>query len=223
MSSKAGYLKTEKNFAQGIGEALQKFGQTGYDIMNTGIIQTGAGTIGQALGSVAIPIPIVGGQIGKAVGKAAVDGLKYRFGTIGEIGKSIQDVQNGSNVGKEIVDVLTYIPRQKINDFMNGDVMKVITGEMNWRDAAMNKLEDYVGVNWLTGNTHAWKDQQGNYHKNYVDGATMVVGKWIEPSEPPLPTPDLSSNAGILGTHNGEIFYKGFDDARWAAIQANKK
>ena len=90
MSSKAGYLKTEKNFAQGIGEALQKFGQTGYDIMNTGIIQTGAGTIGQAIGSVAIPIPVVGCQIGKAVGKAAVDSLKYRFGTIGEIGKSIK-------------------------------------------------------------------------------------------------------------------------------------
>lgn len=222
MSSKAGYLKTEKNFGNQIGDILQQVGQKGYEIMDTGIIQTGAGTIGQALGSALIPIPIVGGQIGKAVGKAAVDGLKYRFGTIGEIGKSIQDVQNGSNVGKEILDVLSYIPRQKINDFMNGDMMKVITGEMNWRDAALNKVEDYLGLNWMTDKTHAWKDQQGNYHKEYVPGSTMVVGKWIEPSEPPLPTPDLSSNAGILGVHNGEIFYKGFDDARWAQIQSKK-
>ena len=223
MSSKAGYLKTEKNFAQGIGDVLQQVGQKGYEIMDTGFVQTGAGTIGQAIGSVAIPIPVVGGQIGKMAGKAVADGLKYRFGTIGEIGKSIQDVQNGSSVGQEILDVLTYAPRQKINEFMNGDMMKVIKGEMNWRDAALNKVEDYLGLNWMTDKTHAWKDQQGNYHKDYVDGATMVVGKWeTKPND--APRPDFtgnSGNAGILGSYNGEIYYKGIDDARWAAL--NKK
>ena len=222
MSSKAGYLKTVKNIASNIGQTLQQVGQTGYNIMNTGAIQTGAGTIGQILGSVAIPIPIVGGQIGKFAGNAAVDSLKYNFGTIGEIGKSIQDLQNGSSLGQEIKDVLTYAPRQIINDFKNSDFMKVIQGEMNWRDAALNSMEDFTGVNLITDKTHAWKDKQGNYHKEYVDGASMVVGKW-ETSQNTMPTPDLSSNKGILGTHNGEIFYKGFDDARWSELQRQGK
>ena len=34
MSSKAGYLKTEKNLASNIGSILQQVGQKGYEIMN---------------------------------------------------------------------------------------------------------------------------------------------------------------------------------------------
>jgi hypothetical protein len=53
----------------------------------------------------------------------------------------------------------------------------------------------------------------------------MVVGKWVEPTNTAV-HPDFtgnSGNKGILGTHNGEIFIKGIDDARWAEIQAKKK
>lgn len=233
MSSKAGYLKTEKavaarsglhskNFATQIGEVLQKMGQTGYDFMNTGAVQTGAGAVGKVVGSALIPIPFVGGAIGKAAGKALANNLKYNFGTVGEIGKSIQDLQNGSSVGQEIVDVLTYAPRQFINELKDGDMMKVIRGEMNWRDAAVNALEDFTGVNWMTGKTHAWKDKQGNYHKEYVDGAKMVVGEWKEQPNT-QPRPDINSNAGILGVYQGEVFRRGFDDARWAQLQRQGK
>ena len=66
MSSKAGYLKTSKQLreaearsavSKGLGNAVQDLGQTGYNILNTGAIQTGTEHIGRVLGSIAIPIP----------------------------------------------------------------------------------------------------------------------------------------------------------------------
>ena len=221
MSSKPGYLKTTKQMSD-IGSVLQNIGQTGYNIMNTGAVKMGAGMVGQAIGSVAIPIPIVGGMIGKAAGKLIADDLKYNFGTIGEIGKSIKDLQNGSSLGQEIKDVLSYESKQRYNDFMNSNLMKVIKGDMNWRDGIINEMENFTGVNWMTDKTHAWKDKQGNYHKEYVDGAKMVVGKWEQPTNV-MPKPDLQSNSCILGVHNGEIYYKGFDDARWQQLQQQGK
>ena len=223
MSSKAGYLKESKD----IGEILQNIGQKGSDFFSNDMVERAFGAVGHAVGKM-IPIPIVGGMIGKHQGKDLAHGLSYASGLVGEVGKSIQDLQNGSSAKQEIKDVLNYLPTRYWEDFkndtINSDAAKVIRGEMNWRDAALNALEQEAMIDFIApGKTHAWKDKQGNVHKEYVDGAKMVVGEWKQPENPPLPTPDLQSNSGILGVHQGEIFYKGFDDARWAAIQANKK
>ena len=63
MSHKAGYLKETKN----IGQILQAFGQKGSDFYANPMVQRGFETVGQVMGSM-IPIPIVGGKIGKAAG-----------------------------------------------------------------------------------------------------------------------------------------------------------
>ena len=223
MAAKAGYLKTMKN----VGEVLQKVGQTGSNFFGNEMVGTGFGAVGKALGSVAIPIPIVGGMIGKAGGKSLANRLSYTSGLIGEVGKSLQDLANGSSVKQEIKDIATYVPNRIVNDIkdatINSDTAKVIRGEMNWRDAAVNALEEAAMVNvFAPGKTHAWKDQQGNYHKEYVDGAKMVVGEWKQPTQRQQ-APDLSGNSGILGFANGQAYYRGLDDAAWAAYKAGKK
>ena len=215
MSSKAGYLKQSKN----LGHMLQQFGQQGSNFYDNAMVQTGFGAVGRAIGQVAIPIPIVGGTIGKMAGESLANTLSYTHGLVGEIGGLISGEKN-------IGDVLSYVPKRIWNDFVdstvNSDTAKVIRGEMNWRDAAINKLEEYSMVNILAPNkTHAWKDAQGNYHKQYVDGAKMVVGEWKE--APAQPRPDINSNAGILGVYNGEVYRRGFDDARWTALQQQGK
>ena len=224
MSSKAGYLKTEKNMTSNIGNILQQVGQTGYDIMNTGVVKFGAGLGGKAIGSALIPV--VGGTIGKYIADTGVNSAKYGFGLLGEVGQSIQDLQNGSSIGQEIKDVLNYIPNQVYNDvkdtFVNNNLVQVLKGDMNWRDGLLNEMESFAGLDWMSDKTHAWQDKQGNYHKKYVDGAKLVVGKWEQPTNS-APRPDVCSNEGILGTHNGKIYHKGFDDAAWAELQRQGK
>ena len=225
-SSKAGYLKESKD----IGEILQNVGQKGSDFFSNPMVERAFGVVGHVVGE-AIPIPIVGGMIGKHQGKDLAHGLSYASGLVGEVGKSIQDLQNGGSVGQEIKDVLNYVPKRYWEDFkndtINSDVAKVIRGDMNWRDAVVNALEQEAMIDIIApGKTHAWKDKQGNYHKEYVKGAKMVVGEWKQPSTPQAHHPDLSGNSGnseILGFRNGQAYYKGLDDAAWAAIQANKK
>lgn len=199
--------------SENIGQVLQKIGQTGYDFFGTGIVETGAEQIGRTIGKVAIPIPIVGGMIGKKAGEKFVNNAQYASGLIGEVGGMMTGEKN-------IQDVLSYIPNQAAKDWWNSELMQVVTGRMSVPDAIVNGLVDYSGIKLFSDKTHAWKDKDGNYHKEWQPGATMVVGKWERPTNV-LPTPDLSSNKGILGVHQGEIFYKGFDDARWAQI--NKK
>lgn len=215
MSSKAGYLKQSKN----LGHALQEYGQFGSNFFDNGSVKTGFGIGGKIIGQAAIPIPVVGGKLGEMAGKALATHLSYQHGLLGEVGGLIAGEKN-------IGDVLSYVPTRMWNDFkdatINSDTAKVIRGEMNWRDAVINKLEDYAMIDILAPNkTHAWKDAQGNYHKQYVDGAEMVVGEWHE--APAQPRPDINSNAGILGVYNGEVYRRGFDDARWTALQQQGK
>ena len=176
-------------------------------------------TVGKVLGSVAIPIPVVGGMVGKKAGEKLSHVLQYGSGLMGEVGKSIQDVQNGRSVGQEIKDILNYVPRQVAKDWWDSELMQVVTGKMTVPDAIMKGIEDYSGVNLFSNKTHAWEDKHGNITETYKPGSKMVVGEWKQPEKPPLPTPDLQSNKGILGVHNSEIYYKGFDDARWAALK----
>ena len=198
MSSKAGYLKESKN----IGQMLQNIGQTGADFFDNSMVQRGFETVGQTVGSVAIPIPVVGGQIGKKIGESIANTLSYGSGLVGEIGGMISGEKN-------IGDVLSYIPNRIYDNIVNSDKAKVIRGEMNWRDAVLNQLEENAMVNFLApGKTHAWKDDQGNYHKEYVDGATMVVGTWQEQPNT-QPRPDPSSNNIKIGP-NGEVIRNGF-------------
>lgn len=215
MSHKAGYLKETKN----IGQILQSFGQKGSDFYANPMVQRGFEWAGKAAGH-AIPIPFVGGTIGKAAGGMMADNLSYAHGLIGEVGGMMTGEKN-------IGDVLSYVPNRIVNDIkndlFNSNTSKVIRGEMNWRDAVLNTLEDNAMIDFLApGKTHAWKDKQGNYHKEYVDGAKMVVGEWKEQPNT-QPRPDINSNAGILGVYQGEIFRRGFDDARWAQLQQQGK
>ena len=198
MNSKPGYLKESKH----IGNLLENIGQTGADIFGNPMVQRGFETVGQAVGSIAIPIPIVGGQIGKKLGELAADRLSYGSGLVGEIGGMIAGEKN-------IGDVLSYIPNRIYDNIVNSDKAKVMRGEMNWRDAILNTLEDNAMIDILApGKTHAWKDEQGNYHKEYVDGATMVVGKWVDQPNTQL-RPDPSSN-NIQIKPNGEVIRNGF-------------
>ena len=197
MNSKPGYLKESKN----VGQMLQNIGHTGADIFGNPMVERGFETVGQVMGSM-IPIPIVGGQIGKQIGESIANTLSYGSGLVGEIGGMISGEKN-------IGDVLSYIPNRVIDKVTNSDVGKVIRGEMNWRDAVLNNLEENAMINFLApGKTHAWKDDQGNYHKEYVDGATMVVGSWQEQPNT-QPRPDPSSNNIKIGP-NGEVIRNGF-------------
>ena len=200
-----GELKRSKNLGQSIGKILQNIGQKGSDFYANPMVQRGFETVGKAAGTV-IPIPIVGGMIGKAAGGNLADTLSYTHGLIGEVGGMMTGEKN-------IGDVLSYIPNRIVEDFkndlFNSDTAKVIRGEMNWRDAVLNKLEDNAMIDILApGKTHAWKDQQGNYHKEYVDGAKMVVGTWYEqPNTGPRP----SDNGKITKIgKNGEVIREGW-------------
>lgn len=222
-SGKAGYLKSQKNLrsktsnfgnalrskTSGFGEAVQSYGQLGSKFYDNSMVKTGFKTIGQVLGSVAIPVPIVGGKIGKMAGETLANKLSYTHGLIGEVGGMLTGEKN-------IGDVLSYVPKRIWEDIkdntINSDTAKVITGRMNWRDAVVNNLEEAAMIDFLAPNkTHAWKDQQGNYHREYVNGAKMVVGEWVNrPNNENRP--NLSSNEGIIGVgKNGEILYKGFN------------
>ena len=201
MSSKAGYLKSSKN----IGELLQGFGQKGSDFYASPMVQRGFEIAGKAAGT-AIPIPFVGKMIGKKVGGTIVDALSYGHGLIGEIGGAINGEKNNK-------DVLNYIPNRMWEDFknetINSDTAKVIRGEMNWRDGILNSLENEAMIDILAPNkTHAWKDAQGNYHREYVPGSKMVVGEWKEPQNR-QPRPDPSSNNITIGP-NGEVIRNRF-------------
>ena len=211
MVSKAGYLKEQKH----IGHVLQTIGKTGEGIFDNSLVQGGFKIGGKIIGQALLPVPVVGGMVGKIAGETLANTLSYGSGLIGEVGGLIAGE-------KSIGDVLSYVPNRMWNNFidstLNSDTAKVIRGEMNWRDAALNKMEDLSMVNVLAPNkVHAWKDAQGNYHKQYVDGAKMVVGEWHE--TPAQPRPDINSNSGILGVYNGEVYRRGFDDARWQQLQ----
>ena len=218
MSSKAGYLKTEKTLRHSIGDFLQKVGHGASDFLDNPMVERGFGAVGSVLGKV-IPIPIVGSLAGKEIGQATAKVLSSATGLVGEIG----GLMSGN---KSIVDVLTYLPLKSVEDIknktINHPVAQMIRGELNWRDAIIDSLEENAMIDFLAPNKeHAWKDQHGNYHKRYVDGAKMVVGEWVEAPNS-VPRPNLSSNEGILGVHNGEILYKGFDDERWNEIQQRR-
>ena len=200
-----GELKRSKNLGQSIGNILQNVGQKGSDFYANPMVQRGFETVGQVMGSM-IPIPIVGGKIGKAAGGMMADKLSYAHGLIGEVGGMMTGEKN-------IGDVLSYVPNRIVEDFkndlFNSDTVKVIRGEMNWRDAVLNNLEDNAMIDFLApGKTHAWKDAQGNYHKEYVDGAKMVIGSWYEQPNT-QPRPDPSSNNIKIGP-NGEVIRNGF-------------
>ena len=210
---------TGSSTQKSIGEFLQTAGGKMADVWDNPMVERMYKVGGKVIGKFAIPIPVVGSYVGGQIAENLPKISSYASGLIGEIG--------GAMAGNRSTrDVLEYIPTRiwedVKNETINHPVVQVITGDLNWRDAIVDRLEQEAMVDIFTDKTHAWKDKDGNYHKRYVDGATMVVGKWEEPKNV-MPTPDLSSNAGILGTHNGEIYYKGFDDARWAALQANKK
>lgn len=198
-SSKAGKLKEQKH----IGKLLQTIGQKGSDFFGNEMVQRGFEWVGKGLG--AGVIPIVGTHIGGEIGEGLANTLSYGSGLIGEVGGMMSGEKN-------IKDVLTYVPNRVVNDIksatIDSPIAKVIRGEMNWRDAVINNLEENAMINILAPNkTHAWKDNQGNYHKEYVPGSKMVVGEWK--SSPTVPRPDPSSNNIRIGP-NGEVIRNGF-------------
>lgn len=182
-----GELKRKKNFMHNVS-----------DFFDNPMVQRGFGTVGEVIGSATLPV--IGRFIGKEIGENIATTLSYGTGLAGEIA-----------AGKNIKDILSYIPNRMKDDVVNNNTMKVIRGEMNWRDAVINELEDNAMINFLSDKQHAWKDKQGNYHNEYVPGSTMVVGKWEERPNT-QPRPDINSNNGIMGIgKNGEILLKGFD------------
>lgn len=205
-STHAGSYKRSKNVADNIGSFLEKAGQYGEDLFANPMVQRGIGKVGKVIGKVALPIPFIGGKLGEMAGKQIANNLSYAHGLTGEIGGMIKGE-------KDIGDVLKYVPVRMWEDFkdstINHPLVQVIRGDLNWRDAIVNKLEDEAMVDFLApGKTHAWKDKDGNYHKQYVDGAKMVVGEWKEPT--PQVRPTINSNEGIKIGPNGEVIRKGW-------------
>ncbi len=217
MSSKAGYLKSGKKMANGIGKMLETLGNASSEFWGAKPVQDILGAIGRGVGMATVPI--IGGKIGKTLATTAANIASYKSGLLGEIGQSMQDLANGSSFGQEVKDVLSYVPNRIIDNVKNSQTYQVLTGQTTIPDAIMNTLENAAYINYLAPNkTHAWKDNQGNYHREYVPGSKMVVGEWTT-QQNNAPRPDINSNSGILGVYQGEVYRKGFDDARWAALQ----
>lgn len=216
MSSKAGYLKEQKSLnMENIGKFLETTGTTVSNFLGDPGVQNAAGIAGKIAGSLMIPIPVVGGTIGKYAAKGALNNASYAAGFVGEAGKSIQRLENGSStLGQELQNLATYVPNRIVNDtkdaIVNSNLVQVITGKKTIPDTIIGSLEESALVNWLAPDkTHAWKDAQGNYHKEWQPGTTMVVGTWHEGSSSNQPRPDPSSNNIKIGK-GGEVIRNGF-------------
>ena len=197
-SSKAGKLKEQKH----IGQILQ----TTSDFLASPELQNVVGQVGGMIGSVAVPIPLVGDDIGKLLAQTAATSLSYQTGIMSETAKALQDGKINSQEAKNIA---TYVPNRIKNDIQQSTIAQVVTGKKSIPDAIVETLEQNALVNWFAPNkTHAWKDNQGHYHKQYVPGSKMVVGEWkSEPNNQPRPDP--SSNNIRIGP-NGEVIRNGF-------------
>ena len=93
-----GELKRKKTF----GNFLQQIGRFGAELFDNHSVGALAGHVGKAIGQATIPIPFVGGAVGKYVGKSIPNKISYASGLIGEIGGAI----NGE---KSMKDILNYI------------------------------------------------------------------------------------------------------------------
>ena len=198
MSSKAGHLKEQKS----LGQILQST----TDFLSSPELQNLAGHIGQIAGSIVVPIPFIGGTLGKSVAQGAATKLSYQTGLMNETVNALQD---GKINAQEAKNIMNYVPNRIKNDVMQSSTYQVITGKKTVPDAIVESLEQSALINWIApGKTHAWKDNQGNYHKEYVPGSKMVVGEWkSEPNNQPRPDP--SSNKIQIGK-NGEVIRNGF-------------
>ena len=198
MSSKPGYLKEQKH----IGQILQSTSE----FLASPEMQHVAGTTGRIMGSIMLPIPGVGGDIGKALAQGAVTSLSYQSGIMGETAKALQD---GKISSQEAKNIATYVPNRIKNDIQQSTPYQVITGKKTVPDAIVESLEQNALVNWIAPNkTHAWKDNKGDYHKQYVPGSKMVVGSW-QSSQNNQPRPNPTSNNIRIGK-NGEVIRNGF-------------
>ena len=214
-----GELKRNKKINQQIGNFLQNFGKFNSDLFSNNTVKTIFGNVGKVVGKAVIPIPGVGGTVGKIVGESIPNKISYASGLIGEVGGAIKGE-------KSMKDILTYIPNRMINDTSNSNLVQVITGQKNWRDAVMQKLEKEAMVDWFSDKTYAW-EKDGKFYKEWVDGANPfpVVGEWKSnvPEGYKNIKPELNSNSGILGVYNGEILRKGFDDDRYQQLKQQGK
>lgn len=201
----AGKLKRSKNVLTKIGQTLENLGNSYNQFWGAKPIQDLAGAVGKGVG---MAIPIVGGTLGKTIAKSGAE-LKADLGNLtSKVGQAIQGKYGWKDIGN---DIINYVP----NKIKESVPYKVITGQTTIPDAIINALEDSAYINYLApytklfgGNgvakTHAWKDNQGNYHQTYQPGSKLVVGEWQNNKGPQL-TP-LSDNGRVTGiTSNGEV------------------
>ena len=178
------------------GKLLEKIGDNHAKIWNHPITQEAAGIFGEVAGTASmIPGAAFVGEHGAKIGA----GINADMGLLlSDVGKALQGNKTWKEIGS---DIINYIP----NKIRDTNIYKVLDGQMNWRDGVLNMLENEAHLSFLAPNkVHAWKDSQGNYHRNYVPGSTMVVGEWQ--NNPYANNTPLSDNGKVIGvTPNGEV------------------
>lgn len=194
-----GYLKRAKNLEKIFGQSLETMGSAVNKFFDAKPVQDIIGAVGQGVG---MAIPGVGGFLGKAAAKTGVGLVADVADLASKAGKAMQGKYDWKDIGKDIID---YIP----NKIEESTPYKVITGQTTIPDAIINALENSAYINYLAPNrTHAWKDEQGNYHRQWQPGTKMVVGEWKDnPSSQRTP---ITDNGRVTGVgKNGEVFRNG--------------
>ena len=195
-----GEYKKEKSFTNEVGQTLENLGNAYNSFWGSKPVQDLAGAVGQGIGMATIPV--VGGTLGKTIGKTSAE-LAADLGSLtSKVGQAIQGEYGWNDIGN---DIINYVP----NKIENSTLYKVVTGQTTVPDAILNHLEESAYINYLAPNrTHAWKDNQGNYHKTWQPGTTMVVGEWKD--NPASQRTPITDNGRVTGIgKNGEVLRNG--------------
>lgn len=195
-----GQYKRSKNIQSEVGQTLENLGNSYNQFWGAKPVQDIYGAIGQGVGMATVPV--VGGFLGKTIAKSGAE-FKADLGNLtSKVGQAIQGKYSWSDIGN---DIINYVP----NKIEESTLYKVATGQTTIPDAIINSLEESAYINYLAPNrTHAWKDNQGNYHQTYQPGSKLVVGEWKNnPGSQRTPITDNGRVTGI--TSNGEVIRNG--------------
>ena len=221
----AGKFKRQKNIAKEIGDALEKVGNWSENTWVQDFATDVAGKVGKTIGSVTIPIPLFGGEIGKTAGEMIANTPFYMLGTVGEIGKVMQ---GKSNIG----NVITYGPKRyiegKIEEVKNNPIVQTIQGKKTLPDAIVDyamqsqsllepvtKIHDAIFGKPDHSRTRLWVNKDGDASTTWKPGYNRIMyGDVVK-----KPAPIYNGSESILGTYQGQVYRKGVDDAAWRQLQ----
>ena len=217
-----GVFKKIKNF---IGKAAEKIGNGISKILDHPIAKKAA-DIGGKMAGLLIPIPVVGGMIGKALANTARNIGSYAAGTVGKIGEAMQGKANAK-------DVLLYAPNKFVNDIKNSNTYQAITGQKTVPDAIMDHLKGEAMLDIFTpvhdaifgkpdhSRTMLWVNKNGDASTTWKPGYNRIMWGDVvtKPGKAPSPVTVPDPSKDILGTYQGRQFIRGRDDATWNRLK----